>query len=324
MKYLLTILVNFLITTLSAQTYIKGKVIDKESNQPLSYVNIGIPNQPIGTISNPDGSFSLYIDLKYQKDTLVFSNIGYDQQKISVQSAYTYIVVTLKQKSIQLQAVTVIGKKTKKIYDLGNKRFNSSYILADSAMAGSAMALLIENKFPNFHRKLKTPFVLKKAILKIDGNTFDQFKIRVRILDYDSLTGLPGKDLLEENIIITSRLKREGWIKVDLSQYNIIINQNCLFLVFEWILDDIDRQWLTNQYKLFNIQYPEKVKIDTSLVEGKKIPYVHWQGFKIGTSFGVSIEPFVLNNYRCFFRTNSQGSWNRSSAILSALLYVTN
>lgn len=324
MKYFMCFFMSLPICAAIAQIVVKGKVVNQKSNHPIPYVNIGIAAKPIGTLSNPDGTFTLYIPKQYQNDTLIFSSVGYNYQKIQILSINPYITVTLNEKIIQLEAVTVSNNKKTRIFSLGNKYSNTSYICADSAMAGSAMALLIENKFPRFRRKLKNPFFLLKTALRIYSNTFNQFKVRVRILEYDSLNGLPGKDLLEQNVIITSKIKTDGWINADLSKYNIQIKNERFFLVFEWVLDDIDRQWLTNKYKEFMIQYPEQVKVDTALIAGKKSYYIHWKGISVGTLFSASNLSISLNNQKCFFRTNSHGEWKRSTAVMTALIYVTN
>lgn len=309
---------------LKAQSIVTGRVLDYNSKLPLAYVNIGIPGQPVGTLSNLDGTFSLRVPASYQKDSLLFTSLGYTAHWLPIQGFTTNSIVYLQQRLIQLQAVTVFSKKKGKIYDLGNKLSDNSFTCSDSATAGAAMALLIENKFPHFHRNLKNPFLLQKAALLIGGNSLAEFKLRVRILAWDSLTGLPGQDLLTKNVIITSSLQREGWIEVDLSAYDLYIQQNRFFLAFEWLLDDNDRRWVLNQYREFALAYPQRVKIDTTLLEGRRVPYVNWKGLTVGTVFRVSTLPYSLANYQCFYRTNSQGAWTRSSFILTARLFVTN
>ncbi|MBD2756211.1 carboxypeptidase-like regulatory domain-containing protein [Spirosoma validum] len=298
--------------------------MDAKSKLPLPYVNIGIIDQPVGTLSNADGTFSLSIPVSYQSDSLLFTSLGYSPQKISIRSLTENSLIFLQQRAIQLQEVRVVADKNVKVYDLGNKLSDNSFTCSDSASAGAAMALLIDNKFPHFHRKLTTPYLLQKAAILIGTNTLSEFKLRLRLLEYDSLTGLPGQDLFDKNIIITSRLQREGWIDIDLSNYGIRIDQPRFFLAFEWILDDNDRRWVLNQYKEFAIANPQRVKIDTIVVEGKKIPHVNWRGISVGTSFRVSTLPYSLKNYQCFYRTNSQGAWIRSSFILTARLFASN
>ncbi|TVQ09627.1 MAG: hypothetical protein EA361_15165 [Bacteroidetes bacterium] len=55
----------------------QGIVKCSTSQNPIKYVNIGIMGKGIGTVSGPDGLYSLELDPLYNKDTLMFSCIGY-------------------------------------------------------------------------------------------------------------------------------------------------------------------------------------------------------------------------------------------------------
>lgn len=70
---------------------IKGIVLDKESNEPLPFVNIYIKpedgGRPVyGTVTDIDGKYSLKIpdNLRTKPFTLVFTYVGYDKQEIPV------------------------------------------------------------------------------------------------------------------------------------------------------------------------------------------------------------------------------------------------
>ena len=56
---------------------ISGLVLDKKNNEPLAFVNIGIINRNIGTISYENGSFELAIPVQHANDELTFSMVGY-------------------------------------------------------------------------------------------------------------------------------------------------------------------------------------------------------------------------------------------------------
>lgn len=60
-------------------TKIYGQVIDAETGEPLSFVNIVFQNSTVGTITDLDGNY--HIETSYPTDTLVASFIGFDQVK---------------------------------------------------------------------------------------------------------------------------------------------------------------------------------------------------------------------------------------------------
>ena len=320
--YWLSILTG-LATPLLAQSRLQGFVVDQVTKQPLAYVNIGIPGEPIGTLSNADGSFSIQVPAQYQADSLLVSHLGYAPQFIALAVIPSTITISLIPAPIQLPSVQVLAQKKAKLVALGNKLADNSFIVTDTLQAGSAMALLIENKFPQFHAKLKTPFFVQKAAIQIHSNTFAEFKLRVRLLAYDSLTGLPGRDLLQQSVLITSRRQQGGWLEADLSAFGIRIDEPQFYLVVEWILDESDRRLLANQYQQFALTHPQQVRTDTSIVAGRIVPYTRWKGYQEGTAFSTSTLPYSLKYYQCFYRHNSQGAWILSPHILTARLFVT-
>src|SRR5688500_4884102 len=84
------------ITSLSlSQTQISGKVIDTENRKPLSYVNIGIKEKNIGTVSKEDGFFKIEVPLEYQSDSLTFSIVGYHELSLAIEELASDETVTI-------------------------------------------------------------------------------------------------------------------------------------------------------------------------------------------------------------------------------------
>lgn len=54
-----------------------GTVKNKNNNELLEFVSIGIVGKEIGTVSGIDGSYSLIISPEFDKDSIKFSCIGY-------------------------------------------------------------------------------------------------------------------------------------------------------------------------------------------------------------------------------------------------------
>jgi hypothetical protein len=331
MKSFSRLLVVFLIAnfgnSFGQDVTIRGILINEEGKQPIAYANIGMLDTPIGTISNEDGTFELHVPEIYREQELLFAALGFERKsfRLSELSAEANNVIKLRERITLLGNVTVKSTRARPgvIVELGNQYHNEGSLYADSAAAGSAMALLIENKYPSQNARLRTPYHVKNTKLRIAHNTFERFKVRVRFLSVDSLTGLPDKDLVNHNIISSSGMK-QGWMKFDLEKYNIRINKPSFFLVFEWLLEDEDRLLLLEQYKEFRRQFPRKVTVDTLVVDGEKITYNSWHGFRAGTSFGSSSVKFSIENYKSYYRHNSYGKWKRSSFILAARVTLIN
>jgi hypothetical protein len=317
----------YLSASVWCQVLLEGKVVSKDDGQPLAYTNIGILNSPIGTISNEDGTFALLIPSQYTQDAVLFSALGYAPEKHPVQSLVgSSQIVTLEEKAVLLKEVVVKPSSGKKITAILGSRvriFGTQY--GDSIAAGAAMALKVRSNLqPTFYPDITPPLFIQKASLWIHQNYLKEFKVRVRILDIDETTGLPGNDLLGESVVITSRIKK-GWIEADLSRYHVSVNNPQFFLVFEWIMDEPARLQLMNQFKEYKILHPDKVRADTTSVQGEEVRFMHWEGIEAGVWFGAAPADNVYLNYmECFFRTNSHSLWEKSYSVMAARATVTN
>jgi hypothetical protein len=99
----------------AASTFIlEGQVVDIQNSGPLAYVNIGIANKNMGTVSGADGQFKLQLNEKQLGDTVSFSFIGYESLRIPVQMLLELrIPVVMTPKSFQLQEIVVKNRRYK-------------------------------------------------------------------------------------------------------------------------------------------------------------------------------------------------------------------
>lgn len=95
---------------------LKGKILDKESKQPLSFANISIKGKSIGSISNDQGDYNLSISKGFIKDTLVFSYIGYKNTYIPIeQLSLNNNLIYLDKDKYKIQEVVIRAYNAKEI-----------------------------------------------------------------------------------------------------------------------------------------------------------------------------------------------------------------
>ncbi len=87
--------------------HLEGTVVDSLDREPMDMVNIGVKGRTIGTATNQNGEFSLYLPNEYVGDTLVFSNVGYLSKKISIPARDTVFSVAMQETSVRLPEVLV-------------------------------------------------------------------------------------------------------------------------------------------------------------------------------------------------------------------------
>jgi len=90
-----------------AQTTVSGTVIDAGDESPLPGVNVRVQNTQIGTLTDPDGQFT--IDLPEDQRTLVFSFVGFATQEVTVAEGETEIEVVMEPDVVGLDEVVVTG-----------------------------------------------------------------------------------------------------------------------------------------------------------------------------------------------------------------------
>ncbi|CAG0963444.1 hypothetical protein FLAV_00827 [Flavobacteriales bacterium] len=81
--------------TLFAQTQIKGRVFDKYTKEPLSFVTVAVKDAPIGMYTDVEGRFLIKSNTAF--NTIILSYIGYEKQEIQVsdkQEMIVYLVPT--------------------------------------------------------------------------------------------------------------------------------------------------------------------------------------------------------------------------------------
>ncbi len=308
---------------LIAQMRVSGKLLEKDTKTAIPFANIGIENTTIGSLSDADGTFSIEIPEAFENRELLFSALGYQPKyfNVSTLAESKYIQVYLDSKVFELDPITLIPEKAvkRKSVTLGNGKslLLSGQLAYDSIYAGSAIALRIDKKL---HPDL--PY-LQKVALFIAGNKSPEFKVRLRFMAVDQENGgAPGKDLIEDQIIEYSNM-RKGWLNFKLPRaYHL--DQDSFYVVFEWILEKKDRQYIAETYETYLRDYPDRVVYDTLQIEGKDVVDIQIGKILAGTLFGTTHSKSDLKNHPTYYRNNSFGSWVRSGSALSAKVEIGN
>ncbi|MDC3259376.1 carboxypeptidase-like regulatory domain-containing protein [Flavobacteriaceae bacterium] len=224
------ILSLFLSLPIGAQTFVIGQVIDAATKEPLPYVNIGLLNKNIGTVSDDTGYFELEANTEQNsRDTLRFSMIGFETKSYTLNDFINQneIEVYLTEKSTALDEVILSSKrKNYQTKILGNKTTSKAlYAAFTSNKLGNEMGFIV--------RARKHPMILKKFNISLVENDYGPIKFRLNL--YDVLNGLPNKTLLKDNIFIETE-ESSGIVSLDLTPYEIILDQD-FFIAIEWIED---------------------------------------------------------------------------------------
>ena len=206
------------------QTSINGKILNKKNNEPISYVNIGIPKNAQGTVSDDEGNYTLnFID---SKDTITISAIGFFTQKKTVNELLQNGDIFLEQQIHEIKVInlTATGFDRERLFGKKNKNRGLS-IGFGNAQLGCEIGSSI---------RIKKETYLKSANFKLNHAMGDSLLFRVNIYPFEK--GDIGENILKENVIINAPQKK-GVLTVDLTPYELIIDHDIL-LTLEWIKGD--------------------------------------------------------------------------------------
>ncbi len=93
--------------TESGKLFIEGQVRDKQTKEPLAFVNIYNKSTKKATSSTFDGHFRIF--LKHRGDTIVFSYVGYKQETLFYNQRSGFVKLLMEQSSTALNEITIVA-----------------------------------------------------------------------------------------------------------------------------------------------------------------------------------------------------------------------
>jgi hypothetical protein len=220
----ITILTTFCLSTLISFSQTKGKVLDFETSEPISFVNISIKDRNFGTTSNEKGEF--IINENTENEFLVVSSIGYENALVEV--AEKEIVIYLKPKTYEIKEVIVKPNKEKReiiVNSLRKKRSNHSF-------ACNEYAWISAKQFDFKPEYKETPYISNIKILT--NSRINNAMFNVRILSANE-KGEPSEEIYYENIIAYAKRGKKT-VNINLSDKRIKFPEKRIFIALEWLI----------------------------------------------------------------------------------------
>lgn len=224
---LIVIIIGLLFqTTYLYGQIIEGEIVDLANDTSLSYVNIGVMNMSRGTVTDKTGKFKLDCKNLPEDSQIRISMIGYKPQIFLMRDLIgEYKKIKLERKSVAIDEITVKWKgETRKVGTVKVSKGGGVCGWGGTNFAkGHERGLLLE---------LGGNIVkLEDINVKVHKQSFDTVLVRLHIRSLKN--GLPSEELLTENIFLNIS-ETNGWQKISLSDYNILIKES-VALTLEWI-----------------------------------------------------------------------------------------
>ena len=203
---------------------IEAFVLEKHTNRPLPYVNIGFLGKSIGTVSDETGKFYLEYEEDYigKFEVLQFSSLGYQTLQIKASELFSKLsktnIIYLEPQNLALDEVLITStqRENKEIGSLDYDGFTLGYWKDKIALGGEIATKIKINKKGSKLLDLK---------IRILENLSDSLKLRVNV--YDSKRKLPGINLLATNIFHVVK-QDKGIDTINLRPYNIKVDDDII------------------------------------------------------------------------------------------------
>lgn len=216
----------FLISTtvFSQRINFKGKLADEKTKEPIVYANISFLKSNKGISSNEDGTFAMNLDQKYLDSKVHISCLNYKDTIVFAKD--------LHQKTLYLQSLNIVLDEI-----ILSKKIDKQVVLGEvrSKVQGvhTAGMRMLAKYFPNDKRAKYCTYLETIDIhFAKKNNQRKKAKFRIRIFSKDDETGLPKDDILNVNLPIEIE-KGQQKTTIDISNYNIEMPENGLFIAFE-------------------------------------------------------------------------------------------
>ncbi len=227
MRAFFSILIFLLSNPLQAQLAYLGRVVDADTGKPIPFVNIGVVNRGIGTVSNEKGDFLLQFRREdvQSGDILRVSSLGYVPSEVPLsrlkQSTKEFIF-RLQPTAIGLDEVVV---STAELFEVAEEVGYPN--LAGQGIGYWKDSVALGGELGSRIRVDKGLRRLNALFFQIMDNPSDSIQLRVNIYDVNKKKALPGPNLNTSGRSILYTLRYgEIFTLIDLKPYDI------------WVRDD--------------------------------------------------------------------------------------
>mgnify|MGYP002633057246 CR=1 FL=1 len=235
----------------SQQVIFKGKLVDKETKEPIVYANISFLNSEKGVSSQENGEFEIPIDKKLLDSKIHISCLNYKDTIVFAKDLQNKTLY-LEAKNIELKEIVLSKKRIKKIIlDKVKKRVSPLH---------TSGIRIIAKYFPN---ELREDFLIDKVKIHFSKRNATNAKFRIRIFSKDLESNFPKEDLLLESIPISIQQGQRS-IEINLENYYLSFPKDGVFVVFEKLLIPYNfYEWKESDEK-FNKYYAPIIGVTNS------------------------------------------------------------
>jgi hypothetical protein len=211
-KFILLVLPIFIFSEAFSQVetrvakIIKGQIINKATNEPVAYTNIGIEDTFHGTASDENGNFQLKVPEEMVSKQIFFSSVGYTSLKLPVNSLFEkeFNIIKLEPQTYGIEDIDISARSKflTRILQLASENIPYNYISGpvnfechlkreiitdDTIRKSSSSEVLIYDQTGYRNPSLTDEFSMRKYIIR---NPERHYSFASGNTNFDELLGL--------------------------------------------------------------------------------------------------------------------------------------
>jgi len=234
---------------------VKAKVVDGQTNQPLTYCNILLVGTHIATVTNSEGDFILKVPVSLQNAKLSIHHIAYRSVELSAEEIIALKgVVRLTQTTVFLPEIDVLTQNADALIKLMLEKTTENYPLQELYMTGFYRESI---------RKGRRYVSLSEAVAAIQKQSYGNYR-------YDFLKLLKARKQTDYTRLDTLAFKLMGGphncLLMDIMKYPNQLLSEDVFENYNFSFENV--QWIDDRLIYIVGFYPRKVS-EEAFYKGK-------------------------------------------------------
>lgn len=235
---------------------IEGMVRDQNDRKRLEFVHVTVPGTPIGTVTNSEGVFSIKIKRSLQARQILFTHVGYKNQRIPIDSLdQSGLKIYLTPTTQQLSDLIVRGGDARFIVEEAMQRVSSNYAQSATLQTGF---------YRETAQKRRRYISISEAVIDVYKTAYTQKNI-----EHDRVQVLKGRKLLSPKPGDTLVVKLLGGptlpVFVDIAKNPDLVLDPLVMPCYAFEMQEIT--WL-NERPHYVIRFYPQVVLSFALYEG--------------------------------------------------------
>ncbi len=145
---------------------VSGMVRDGENRRPMANVSVSIPDTPVGTITNADGTFALKIRRDQAVSHIEFSHVGYQSRQLALTGGdQPGVAVELARRGILIEGIDIYNRDARDLVESALLRVGNNY---------SDRAALLTGFYRETVQKRQTYVDIAEAVEEIYATPYSQ------------------------------------------------------------------------------------------------------------------------------------------------------